>query len=218
MRSVIRQRFMKYAAIAKCSLLRDEQLTELYFGYGANLSQKRFENYRMANEFHGPAVLYDHKIAYSQPCEYRGKGYANVEEHGGGQVWGVVYALSETSIALMDILEWVPFSFYDRVKKEVTIERTGERTTVWSYVSASPRSGLRPSEHYRELILSESVSYGFPRHYIEEIRNVQVANEFAIDPEFNLACPAKPRRWASKYPILAGVHDAMREKIAEILP
>jgi len=223
MLSILSQRMMKYSMTFISKIAKDKDLVKLnakseyYFGYGANLSVKRFHDKYMNVEELGNGELKDHQINFELPTEFVGKGYASVNEQEGSSVYGRVFKISPLSLILLGIMEWVPFQFYDRVKRDLYCN--GEvLKDVNVYIASHPKKDLRPSEKYLELMIKESTKHGFPQEYIDQLSAAESGTEFPQDPGFCLSNTGK-RRWFEKG--LASLylkHDQIREFIASRLP
>lgn len=77
---------------------KETELTELYFGYGANLNTERFAKNNMYAEEVGNAFLKDHELGFTLTTEYQDKGYA------GGKVPGVLVKMDKLSLKYLDVL------------------------------------------------------------------------------------------------------------------
>lgn len=221
MLSVLSQRCMKHSKRATLSFRKRHNikapLSELYFGYGANLSPDRFSKYHMNYEYLGHACLKDHKLVFTMPCEYAGKGYASVEPSKGDEVWGVVFRMDKHSIRMLDILEWLPFGAYRRKIAKV-IDNRGQTIDAHIYIAATPQPNLKPSDQYKTLLLDESQKHGFPTLYIEAIRKVEAGQDFDIDHGFSLLRYGKRRPLENTiFKSLYRAHDTLREKVADFL-
>ncbi len=89
----------------KKKLNPDAKKSELYFGYGANLSIDRFMARKINMQEVGNTVLLDHQLRFSLANEYQSKGYAGVHPCTGQQTWGVLYGIDKLSLKLLDALE-----------------------------------------------------------------------------------------------------------------
>lgn len=221
--SILAQRALKYTFTAGLRMLKPFssnfsflQANHYYFAYGANLSIDRLRQKHMIVEALGPAKIPDYKINFDMPTEFKEKGYASIEKAQGFEVWGVAFKISKLSLILLDIMEWVPFSFYDRIS--LPIELDGKKLTVFTYMATHPKKGLTPSNAYLGFILDSSRKLNFPASYIEQIQKVKGRDHFEIDHGFRLSNPGKPRLFLSTLYPLYRMHDQVREWLANKLP
>lgn len=219
--TILAQRSLKYGLKAilewqKKTNLKTEQ-SFYYFGYGANLSNKHLEKYNISSQRIGTALLDDHQLKFDLPCEYIGKGFAGIQPSPGAQTWGSLFKINREGLAMLDVLEWVPFKFYERKTVTVTCE---DKTyaNVQAYFTCSPKEGLVPSEGYLNYIISNGISEGLPQVYLDELKKTETKTEFEIDPGFCLSNPGK-RRWKEEsLRRFYQEHDKLREKLTKLIP
>ncbi len=223
MLSILSQRASKYSLTAILSLLKKMNMnkinhpTEYYFGYGANLSTERFQKKNMAVEDFGIAELRDYKINFSLPTESIGKGYASIEPSKNDIVYGKLFKISKLSLVLLDIMEWVPYRFYDRIK--VTIYSNNKQIkNVNVYIASFPKKGLKPTKTYLHNIIKESKRLKFPQSYIEMLEKVEYGDNFKLDSGFRLSHTGKRRLFEKRLAALYLKHDKLRDIIASRLP
>ena len=89
-------------------------------------------------------------------------------------------------VRLLDILEWVPYGAYRRVRKSIVLKETGEPLNAWVYIARSPRKHLAASVEYKNKILQACKKYGFPESYYEHVPQLDSKEKFKIDPYFFL--------------------------------
>jgi hypothetical protein len=221
MHAILCQRAMKHGMARALGLSRKLGLAtatdQLYFAYGANLSEERLRKFNISFERIGTAVLSDYKLNFSMPCEYVGQGYANIEPCKGSSVWGTVFKLNKESLLMLDILEWVPFGFYDR--KKVSVLHQGTMLDgVDVYMAKYPKSGLAPSASYLKAILNHARFGAFSNEYIEEISSQKTLGSFELDPGFRLSNPGKRRIFEKSLRSIYLRHDQLREILARKIP
>jgi len=187
-----------------------------YFAYGANLDANRFKKYRMNYEAVGVARVPDYALTFTFPCEYLGKGYADIAAEPGGTVWGFVYKLDWVSFFLLDVMEWAAFNQYRRIPVEAILQ-DGTRLVVEAYQARYPREGLAPSQLYLTNIVKSSVLHGFPDDYRARLEKVVPGEKFELDPSFSFLHPPKPRWGARKFRRLYLAHDRFREWVCDRL-
>lgn len=127
-----------------------------YFAYGSNMDEEqmraRVEGWseRVAARLAGWKLAFN-KVAVSTP----GAGYANIEPCGEAVVEGVLYALTERELRLLDRCEGVP-NHYERRPVQVERRDTGEVVDAVTYVAKSDKvqAGLKPSADYLAHLLA----------------------------------------------------------------
>ena len=128
-----------------------------YFAYGSNCDPAIMEKKGVAYTSRIRARLQGHRIRFNKKSLRERLpqtiGFANVEEHPGGTVEGILYELDPDHLTLLDESERYP-DHYDRV--EVTAETDSGDQTCWVYVAQPDKvaDGLVPSRNYVNHILS----------------------------------------------------------------
>ena len=218
--SILRQRTVKHLlqklVKVKSSTLSSPKRSELYFGYGANLSVKRFHDRKMNVQEVGNAVLRNHEIKFSLSNEYMNKGYAGVHEKEGSEVWGVLYEFDLLSIKLLDALEWCGFGAYERKKVKVCLTN-GDEKYCWCYFVKSPKFDLVPSKIYLNNIIKAAQERKFPESYSDFLRDHEFKDNFKIDYGFSLLFYGKRRLFEHQLKSIYKTHDKLREKICDII-
>jgi len=232
MLSVLLQRFLKYSLRGLLEVRKRMPIplekSELYFGYGANIHSDYLQESGLQVEWIGTGVLRDSRLEFTMPCEYHGVGYASVAYSSHSEVWGSLYRIDRWSLFLLDLMEWVPFGAYRRMKKQVVVgdqtakvsdQKLGEvfdtQTEAWVYLAAHPRSGLRPPLEYLEWLVESGEKAGFPQGYLQSLREQSVINEFVLDHDFELLFQGRARVGARWFAPLYRVTDQWREWIAD---
>ena len=219
--TILQQRTLKYGMKEllklKASFGRDQELDAYYFGYGANLSIDRFRKWHIPAEIVGTSFIQNYQIKFNLPCEYKGKGFAGIEMAPGKKVWGLLFKVNLKALKMLDVLEWVPFKFYERKLFEVKCNDE-TYTRVHSYVTCNPRNGLIPSRGYLDFIIQSGRKVGFPEDYLEELSLFSPASEFELDPTFVLRDPSKKRIFSDTFSELYLAHDKLREKLTRLIP
>jgi len=135
--------------------------------------------------FLGIAVLLDHQLAFSRDSSLstRKHGVADAVKCEGRQVWGVIYDVDERDIGNLDKKEgFQPGKMnnsYQREQRHVFLDGNREKPLAVGIYLAIPQPGPhRPSEKYKDLILSGAKFWHLPEDYIREILEpIQVQEE-----------------------------------------
>lgn len=219
MLSVIAQRASKYALQAA-----NRHLGSLggrrhkYFAFGANMNLSLLQKKSIFPKASQPAKVVDFRIEISSPCEWVGKGFASISPNSGSEVFGVVHDVTTAELAILDVLEWVPFQFHKRVEVTVSALDGSASYTAWAYVSRHPRNDLKTSEGYRNLLVRSARELGLPGPYVEELEKLPVADSFDLDHGFRLSNPGKRRGLEHSLKPVYRLHDEWREKLCQLLP
>jgi gamma-glutamylcyclotransferase (GGCT)/AIG2-like uncharacterized protein YtfP len=201
----------------KRKLKRDQNLDAYYFGYGANLSIDRFRKWHIPAEIVGTAFIKNYKIKFNLPCEYKGKGFAGIEQSQGEMVWGILFKVNSKALKMLDVLEWVPFNFYER-KLFVVMQNEETFKNVHSYVTSNPQYNLVPSKAYLDFIINSGIRANFPKYYLDELSSTPTKNNFELDTTFVLRNPSRKRIFIESLSQLYLFHDKLREKLARLIP
>ncbi len=219
--SILRNRFVKHSRRlnqylrVKAGVKPD--LTQYYFGYGANLSFERFTSKKMFAAELGNAVLKNHEMRFSLSNEYKDKGYAGVHPKEGSEVYGAAFKIDEHSLRLMDAMEWCGFGAYRRELLEIELLEMGEQVKAWCYIVDNPKEGLFPSKVYLSNIIKTSKERGFPTSYIDFLNSHEAKETFEIDYGFSLLFYGKRRPWAETLLPIYKCHDKLREKLSDLI-
>jgi hypothetical protein len=217
--NVIAQRLAKYSLQAANRAGRCLPLTRgHYFAFGANMDPERLREKDIYPRSSVVAMLPDKQVGITSPCEFIGKGFASLENQHGASVYGVVHDVSWLEGLILDVLEWVPFRFHKRVRGLARTVDDEREIEVFYYVACSPKTDLKTSLGYRNMLVKAARKYEFPAHYIARLEVLPVSETFAIDHGFRLSNPAI-RRWRERELMrLYKIHDEVRERLCRVLP
>jgi hypothetical protein len=79
----LKNKFLKRYYKFRLKFMKNPELTEFYFGYGANLNILRFKKLGLHIEVVGNGTLDNHIIRFTLPTEYIGKGRAGAHNYSG---------------------------------------------------------------------------------------------------------------------------------------
>ncbi len=219
MLAVLNQRTQKYLSLLKLKirnrLQSSTELTEYYFGYGANLNIDRFEKNNMKASEVGVASLENHELKFTLATEYLGKSYAGVHESPGKLVPGMLVKIDKLSLEYLDKLEWCGFGAYERVLKEVIVG--DESYNAWVYIVKKPDFNRVPSKLYLENMIKAAKSKSFPAEYIEFLESHESKDHFAIDHGFSLRTYSSSRKLVKELKPLYVLHDKLRDKLCGLI-
>jgi len=111
-------------------------MSENVFAYGSNMCSGRFRDYGVLPEGKGrAALLADYRLLFNKKSMKDGSGKANVEPHVGGQVWGVLYTVSDSDLKRLDA-------------GEIGYSKTADPAEMQQLTSANPKWTLEGSCGY----------------------------------------------------------------------
>lgn len=126
-----------------------------YFAYGSNMNPGRVEYRGLAVDHFTGGILHDYKLAFNKrSVKHDGAASANVVEHKGEHVEGIIYKLSDPAqIQVMDPFEGHPVR-YSRYL--LPIETDAGRYEAWVYMAneAFVSEGLKPARWYLNHLLA----------------------------------------------------------------
>lgn len=193
----------------------DIQLSEYYFGYGANLNVSRFHNNYMKAQEVGVANLLNHELKFSLATEYKSKSYAGVHYKEKAMVPGVLVKIDKLSLKYLDKLEWCGFGAYKRVKKEV--ECGSEKIEAWVYEVAKPDFDRMPSTLYLQNMIKAAKVGNFPKEFISFLENHPHKDSFEIDHGFSLLTYSSSRKLVKELKLIYVIHDKLRNKLCDLI-
>ncbi|MER9414048.1 gamma-glutamylcyclotransferase family protein [Mesorhizobium sp. M0589] len=144
--------------------------TILYFAYGSNMDILQMRERCPDAEIVGSGRLPDYALCFPRMSVKRKCGVSSVEPFAGGEVWGVVYRLTATDLALLDRNEGYQ-SGRDRhlnsyTRLPVTVMMNGVATETQTYF-AEPQSGtFLPSAAYLQHLRDGAKHQGLPDSYL----------------------------------------------------
>ena len=215
--TVLKHRLFKhtYKTIFRFRKLNKENVSEYYFGYGANLNPDRFIKLNLNFKDCGVAYLQDHQIDFSLPTEYKFKSYAGVHVKKGAIVPGYLVQMDKLSLKYLDVLEWCGFGAYERVKRKVKLE--GKELDAWIYVVKNPDFNRYPSKIYLENMIKAANQNNFSSEYIDLLINQEYKENFAIDPLFSLRTYSSSRVDNKILIPIYKIHDKVREVLCSLI-
>lgn len=139
-----------------------------YFAFGSNMAREVFLRRRtMRSDTGEPAVLFDHRLAFTEPGLIRWvePAFANIEPAPGRKVHGVLWQISDGDFARLLTTE---SPNYEAIEVTVQAARAG---TVQARALRSRRRQVEtaPSRRYLDLLLLGAREHGLPASYIAEL-------------------------------------------------
>jgi gamma-glutamylcyclotransferase (GGCT)/AIG2-like uncharacterized protein YtfP len=139
--------------------------THLYFSYGSNISLERMRKLCPNAVCIGVAHLPDYQLVFTTHLAQRNRGGADVVPKSGGEVWGLLYKISDAELAAMDANKFYP-EIYDRILVDVFVREEPTPTQAWTYVMQDKqKSFAQPTNDYVRLLLDAAQANHFPETY-----------------------------------------------------
>lgn len=131
----------------------------LYFAYGSNLADRRMRERVPGARSRGRARLEGWRLLADKPGR-DGSAKLNLAREAGARVWGALWTLRETDMALLDRVE----GGYERC--EVSVDADSGPLAATTYVSRL--HGARPGleRGYKRLVLEGAHERGLPPEWI----------------------------------------------------
>ena len=149
----------------------------LYFAYGSNLDPEQMRSRCPSHRVVGLAELRDHRLVFPLFSQVWNGGVASVQPAHGSSVWGVVYDVSESELAVLDGFEGFrgagdQHNVYDRETVLVELTRADDgsfprRVRALMYV-ARPSNPSPPSARYLETILRGAIQDQDALHLVRD--------------------------------------------------
>lgn len=149
----------------------------IYFAYGSNLHLESFLVTCPGAVAKGAARLDGHRLCFPRWSTKRSCAVAGIAPDPAGQVWGALYALSETDWRALDRREGydpgqpVSANRYARTQIDV-VARDGGAVRAQTYVALPEENPGTTSRHYLGLILDGGRYYEFPADYLGPLKTM----------------------------------------------
>ncbi|MDO3378226.1 gamma-glutamylcyclotransferase family protein [Geoalkalibacter halelectricus] len=134
----------------------------LYFAYGHNMDPDILAQRGVAFERVCTGKVRGVRLVFHKPGA-DGTGKADLQDHRGSVVEGVVYEVPEESLANLDVYEGVDKGHYRRQLVKVQTFK-GELECV-VYRAAKFKSGLKPSRAYLDALIRGAERHGLSEEY-----------------------------------------------------
>lgn len=143
-----------------------------YFAYGSNMNWPQMQRRCPSSRFVCVGRLADYEFGITRHSRLRNCGTANVYPVAGKEVWGIVYDISDSDLAILDSFE----DGYRRENLSVCPIEAGAPPLidVLVYVAAIENNVPRPSAEYRRLIIEGAKHWNLPAPYLAGLETIQV--------------------------------------------
>ncbi|XP_056154869.1 gamma-glutamylcyclotransferase a isoform X3 [Lampris incognitus] len=149
----------------------------MYFAFGSNLLKERLRLANPSATFRCTGRLKDYVLRFGLWEEHVDNqwhgGVATIECSPGGEVWGVVWSISNDHLLSLDEQEGVNQGMYSPL--EVTVETDNGlmqcRAYQMNHFHACP-----PSPHYKQVVCLGAKQNGLPAEYLKGLEAVKTNN------------------------------------------
>jgi gamma-glutamylcyclotransferase (GGCT)/AIG2-like uncharacterized protein YtfP len=134
-----------------------------YFAYGSNMNWPQMQRRCPSAKFVSVARLADYAFGITRHSRLRDCGTANVFPLAGGEVWGVVYDVSDTDLAVLD-------NFEDGYRREIlpvfALGDGAQPLRALVYIAQIEKNVPPPSAEYKRLMIEGGKHWKLPANYL----------------------------------------------------
>ena len=143
-------------------------MTVKYFAYGSNLDLLQMKNRCPSSELISKGMLPDYRLTFNKYSGGWDGGVADVIQHLGSEVWGLVFEISDSDLERLDNYEGYykdKISLYERWKAVIDTPN-GQVDDVWVYTVVEKDKFVQPTLEYLQIIKDAAVRWDFPKDYL----------------------------------------------------
>ncbi len=179
-----------------------------YFAFGANLDPAVLLRRKIKPLSEKPFKLENFELQFTHPGAFEGMGFASIESAAGKTVYGKLYELSTLDAKRMDYYELVPV--LNRYRRVLT---TQQGQDFYFYQSCDPRSGLKPTKNYWNMIINgfEKAS-DIPPEFIEGLASTATLDKMIPAKDLNFLVN-NIERWPDNIKTIMRSYDSTAIKI-----
>jgi gamma-glutamylcyclotransferase (GGCT)/AIG2-like uncharacterized protein YtfP len=145
-----------------------------YFAYGSNMNWQQMQRRCPSSRFICVARLLDYRFGITRHSRLRDCGTANVYPDQGGEVWGIIYEVSEIDLTVLD-------TFEDGYRREILtfypLENGKTPLRALVYLADIEQNVPRPNAEYRRLLVEGAKHWKLPESYVALLEAIQVTAE-----------------------------------------
>ncbi|MEY3811166.1 MAG: hypothetical protein RIT11_192 [Pseudomonadota bacterium] len=141
-----------------------------YFAYGSNMSYEQMKERCPGSKYLGVARLNGYKLDFTKMSTIRGGGVADIVESVDDCVYGILYSITDSDLAVLDVKEkgykrQILTCFkYDDLLDYNPLKGSDVEALVYTVVNKSADT-IPPSMEYLKIILDAAFSSMFPTKY-----------------------------------------------------
>lgn len=143
-----------------------------YFAYGSNMTVQRLCARVPSAQFVCSAKLVGYKLKFHKPSKRDGSGKCDSAFSGNSAdcVYGAVFSILESELALLDSFEGQGLGYDRRVVSLVTESLGNIEAQI--YLATKFDASLRPLDWYKEHVVRGAKAIGLPNSYVASIEAV----------------------------------------------
>jgi gamma-glutamylcyclotransferase len=145
-----------------------------YFAYDTDMSLEQLKRHlpRSTVKTIGPTKLDNYQLTFNKADKQQQIGLANISSFESGQVWGVVYELTDDQMKRLDGFKGVP-----------TYAMRTATPSGYVYTAVKPQAGLKPLKTYLSTMIQGAQSHGLPDSYIAELQKIETLEPVPVPVE-----------------------------------
>jgi gamma-glutamylcyclotransferase (GGCT)/AIG2-like uncharacterized protein YtfP len=156
-------------------------MTAKYFAYGSNLDLLQMKRRCPLSKLISKGMLPDYRLTFNRYAEGWDGGVADVIQHAGSKVWGLIFEISDSDLVRLDHYEGYykdKISLYERWKAVINTPN-GQVDDVWVYTVVEKEKFVQPTLEYLQIIIDAAVRWDFPKDYQQavELASIKMQNE-----------------------------------------
>jgi gamma-glutamylcyclotransferase (GGCT)/AIG2-like uncharacterized protein YtfP len=158
-----------------------------YFAYGSNMDSSwlwgrvergKGEDYaQAARKAANPqrAIVRGYRLSFSKPADRNPtrEGYADIHPDPTAKVEGVVYAVPEQVLDILDVCEGTASGHYKRIGLAVVLPLSTSQVRSVTYKGLKQAEGLRPSAEYMQHLINGAIEHHLDAAWVDMLRSVE---------------------------------------------
>lgn len=146
--------------------------TTIYFAYGSNMAADVMLRICPSGRRMGVGYVPNHRLAFTRKSVRTGSGVADIAPARNGEVWGVLYELSDFDLAALDRKEGNGWAYVRTAVVVRRIPKLDEIRAVTYTVLHKEDQEIRPSDTYIAGLVRGAEEAGLPAAYVATLRTV----------------------------------------------
>jgi gamma-glutamylcyclotransferase len=143
-----------------------------YFAYGSNIDDLVVEGRHV--RCLAVAYLDDYRLAFTRRSVKTGSGVADVVASAGEAVWGVLYDLEPSDVAVLDRKEGAGWAYVRRPVRVDTIDGAAVNAFLYTVLHKESQE-VPPSNAYLSRLIQGARRRGLPDPYLRKLERLQAA-------------------------------------------
>ena len=154
-------------------------MTVKYFAYGSNLDLFQMKKRCPLSKLVTKGSLSDYRLTFNRYADGWHGGVADVIQHAGSEVWGLVFEITDSDLNRLDSYEGYykdQPSLYERWKAVIDTPN-GQVHDVWVYTVVEKQKFVQPTLEYLQIIKDAAVRWNFPKVYQQTLELASIRTE-----------------------------------------